>query len=266
LVFAVALSATFLVSFFPIALAAEAIFVASRIFFAKQTGKPLFTFVVLLGGVLMGNLFAACATGRPDYLRIVYSAPLFFFAVPLLLDERLIRLPSLAKFRPLLVLYVIVSFAECGYLMSSRPTQATQNIETRRGVVRTEFDQVLPYLQAHAPANEKVLIYPYEVTYSFLTATFSPTHYDFLQPGMHTPAQFEEARSELESDKTAIVVFDISFPSIIPEVWPSTPAEVLAHDPMGDFIFSHYRFCKVLRSGRRPFAYMVRKDLACPPD
>src|SRR2546427_332710 len=83
-------------------------------------------------------LLAAIATGRADYLRIVYVVPLFFFAFPLLLDARLVDLPQLSKLRPLLALYLVVSFAECFWFLSSRAAHASQVLATRRGLVRVE--------------------------------------------------------------------------------------------------------------------------------
>ena len=110
-------------------------------------------------------------------------------------------------------------------------------------------------------------MYPYDPLHQFLTATISPKHFDFLQPGMHSAAQFMEARQELAADNTDVVVLDLRFWAEIEIIWPATPAAEIAKDPLGDFILSRYRACRVLRSRTgRPFAYMVRKDLACPQD
>jgi hypothetical protein len=265
LILGVAAGAMVVVSLLPVLVLALAAAVGSKLLLGKLEATPLTRFVILTGAILFGTLIMVFATGRPDFNRMTYLEPLFFFAIPLLLDERLVRLPSLSNIQPLLIVALLTSFTDCAVVLASIGMRATHVVTTRRGLVKTnDPDQVLTYVQAHVPAGETVLFYPYAVMYSFLTATFSPTKYDFLQVGMHTPAQFEEARRQLEWARTPVVIFDLTFLAIVPETWPSTPAEVLASDPVGDFIFAHYQPCKILRSGRRPFAYMVRKDLPCP--
>ena len=231
--------------------------------------SPLSQYVVLGGAILLGVFLSTWATGRPDFLRMIYVTPLYLFSLPLLLDARLVRLPSFQRLRTIVTAFLLISFLAAGALMSWPGRIATNVVNTRRGVVRTTVpDEVVTYVQSHVPAGEKVLMYPYAVTYSFLTATMSPTKYDFLQVGMHTPEQFSEATRELEEAGTPVVIFDLAFRSIAPQTWPSTRAEDLAHDPMGDFIFQNYRGCRTLRRqiAGAPFLYMVRKDLPCPTD
>ena len=110
-----------------------------------------------------------------------------------------------------------------------------------------------------------MFVYPYRPLYYFLTATFSPTRFDYLQPGLHTPEQFQEASQQLAADWTPFVVFDPSFVGEkILQAWPATPPEALAKDPVRDFIFLHYRPCVALPSQAWRFVFMVRKDLSCP--
>lgn len=264
--FALALSAMITVSLLPLLTVFLGVGCVIKILIRRLEPTPLSLLIVLVGCVSLGNFLAALATSRPDYVRMVYSAPLLFFTIPLLLDPRLVRLPSLLKSQPLIAVYMLVSFILCSLLFGITASEASDVIVTRRGTFRTNKGEVLSYLQTHVAAGDKVLIYPYSAMYSFLSGTFSPTRFDFLQLGMHTPEQFEAARQELERDRTPVVLFDITFPGLITQVWPSTNSAALAHDPMSEFIFSHYRSCKILRPGNRPFAYMVRKDLACPPD
>jgi Dolichyl-phosphate-mannose-protein mannosyltransferase len=221
--------------------------------------------VVFSGAVLLGLLLATWATGRPDFLRIIFLAPLFFFAMPLLLDSRLIHMPSLANIQPLIVVCLLISFAIGGLFMSGNARAAQTTILTRRGLLKARAPQeVLPYLDANVRAGANVLVYPYAPTYSFLSATFNPGRYEYLQPGMHTTNDFNAVQRALQEDQTEVVIFDLTFPSVAPDVWPSTPAETLASDPTADFILRHYRPCKRLLAGERPFEFMVRKDLTCP--
>jgi hypothetical protein len=103
--------------------------------------------------------------------------------------------------------------------------------------------------------------------YYYLTATFSPTRYEYLQLGMHAPEQIKQAMDELASDRTEVVLYAVSFNAeTVSEVWPSTPDHVLAKDPVRDFLFAHYRPCRALESFRWTYVYMVRRDLRCPAE
>jgi hypothetical protein len=89
--------------------------------------------------------------------------------------------------------------------------------------------------------------------------------FDYLQPGLHTPEQFQEASQQLAAARISFVMFDPSFAGDkIPEAWPVTPEAALAKDPVRDFIFLHYRPCRALPSPPWRFVFMVRKDLNCP--
>jgi hypothetical protein len=67
-------------------------------------------------------------------------------------------------------------------------------------------------------------------------------------------------------DQTRIVLFEDSFREKIPEIFPSASPEVLtAHDPVADYIGTHYKKCANLNSQDYwHFVAMVRKDLQCP--
>src|SRR5438552_1539090 len=236
--------------------------IAAKILLGKVQPTPLMKLMILVGAVLLGEFLATWVTGRHDSLRMVFLAPLFFFVVPLLLDSRLVGLPALSNARPLVALFLLLSFAAVALVRW--PVNAHE-ISTHRGVLKSDMPEgVLPYLQGHIAPGSRLLTYPYLPLYSFLSGTFSPTRFEYLQLGMHTPAQFEEARQELERDRTPAVLLDITFPEMAAEVWPSTPANVLANDPTADFILSHYRGCATLMARGRPFEYMVRNDLVCP--
>ena len=256
-------SPTFVVCLLPLMILAVSATVTLRSLRSKTEITPPARFVILSGAVLLGLFLANWASGRHDFYRMIYLAPLIFFMLPLLLDARLVALPSLSRLKPLLVLLLLIPFTVFGFVMLP-PTKITKKVVTRRGVVQTlSPENVVPYVQSHEAAGDHLLVYPYLPMYAFLTGTLSPTRFDYLQLGMHTPEQFEEARQELERDGTAPVLFDFTFVGIMSHVWPSTPAEALATDPMGDYIMAHYHSCAILLARGRPFAYMVRKDLHC---
>ena len=222
-------------------------------------------FVVLHGAVLFGVFAATIATGRADFYRLTYIAPLFFLALPSLANGRLIGFPTLSKFQPLLAVLLGAAFIFCGLLLTTSARQSADRLDTRRGPIQTSVpDSVLPYLEARVAPGTKLLVYPYLPLYSFLSATISPTRFDYLQAGMNTPAQFEEATRELERDPNAAVLLQIDFRDSIARAWPATPAEIIASDPMGDYILDRYRVCRTLLGPQGPFAYMVRKNRPCP--
>src|SRR6476469_2041613 len=103
---------------------------------------------------------------------MVYVAHLYLFSFPLLLDVRLVSLPGFQRLRTVVTVFLLSAFLAAGALMSWPGRIAKNVVDTRRGVVRTTVpDEVITYVQSHVPAGEKVLMYPYAVTYSFLTAT-----------------------------------------------------------------------------------------------
>jgi hypothetical protein len=144
-------------------------------------------------------------------------------------------------------------------------SQASQRVETARGEIKTiAHDEVIPYVQAHLQPGTRVFVYPYFPLYYFLTQLVNPTPYEYLQPGMHTAEDLLKAQRALAHDSTPVVLFDPGFWTRDAEVWPSTPENALASDPLGDYILSHYKACRTLQMRTGSFVYMVRNDLSCP--
>jgi 4-amino-4-deoxy-L-arabinose transferase-like glycosyltransferase len=259
------LLATCVTAALPIVLLGAWSVVLTRLLLRKIELRADARFAVLHGAVLFGVFAATLATGRADFYRLAYMAPLFFFAIPSLADGRLLGIPTLAKLQPFTGSLLGAAFVLCGLLLTTSARQASYRLDTPRGPIRTSApDSILPYLDAHVAPGAKLLVYPYVPLYSFLSGTLSPTQFEYLQAGMNTPAQFEEARRLLERDPNTPVLFEIDFRDVMPHVWPATPAEVVASDPMGDYIFRHYRPCKTLFGPRGPFEFMVRKGVPCP--
>jgi hypothetical protein len=232
--------------------------------------KPLSAksgYYTLVSAILVGLLLGLLATRRPDFTHILYLAPLLCLVLAWAVDGQDWRWQSLKFLTPFLVLFVLFSFTAFGLSSLWGPLQAHYTLKTQRGVLKTTVpDTVLQYVQAYVPPGEKIFVYPYEPLYYYLTATFSPTRYEYLQPGMHSADQFQEAIRQVAADHTRVVLFELAFNEKIPWNFPSTPVGVLAQrDPVADYILANYKPCRgVTSSTSWRFVCMVRKDLTCP--
>ncbi len=230
----------------------------------KEQGMASSYYVLVCAGVL-GLVLSAVATGRPEHTHLMHLAPPFFVVLAWIVEGRGFRSPLLTKVQPLVVVCLLVSFTAVGMILIWNPLNAHQILKTRRGLLRSSYsDPVLEYVEAHVPPGEKMFVYPYQPLYNFLTATLSPTRYEYFQPGMHTSSQFQEAITQVNNDRTRTILYDPSFSEKIPRIWPATPLSVLVTDPLRDFIFSRYRPCRALASENWQFVFMIRKDLPCP--
>jgi hypothetical protein len=100
-----------------------------------------------------------------------------------------------------------------------------------------------------------------------LSGTHSPTRFEYLQAGMHTPQQFQEATRELSLDPSVPVLLEVSFASSkLSSIWPATPAGAAAGDPVADHALSHYRTCAVLKGANTDstFIFMMPFGKQCP--
>ncbi len=222
---------------------------------------------VLVSAVLSGLLLSTFLTKRPDFTHLNYLGPVFYLVLAWVLDGLDLQSRLWRSLMPVLVLYVFLSFTSFGMMTLLESLSAHYKVETPRGIVRTaDQDRTLEYILAHVKPGEKIFVYPYEALYYYLTATFSPTRFDFLQLGMHTADQFDKALQELDADQTRVVLFETSFYDKIPMGWPDTPVQVMtARDPIENYIFAHYRPCGAPASnGFWRFQFMVRKELPCP--
>jgi hypothetical protein len=212
----------------------------------------------------ISGLLLSVVVSRADILHFVYLAPLFYLPLAWIFDGIGLKLPASA--RHILTLLILASFTLLGAALVFSARGGHDRLQSRRGTLETSRpDSVVPYVQAHAPAGSKMLVYPYLPLYYYFTATYSPTRYDYLQPGMHTREQEEEAIREIASDRTFFALFEPAFNEKIATSWPNTPIEDVANDPLGDYLLRHYHSCKVLHSaGGWRFLFMVRNDLTCP--
>jgi 4-amino-4-deoxy-L-arabinose transferase-like glycosyltransferase len=224
-------------------------------------------YLVLLLSVSSGLLLSVLATRRPDFTHFTYLAPVYYLVLAVLLDGLGFRSRLWNKAAPIAVLYLFFSFTCFGMTLLLPALEASKKVAMAHGTVRTsDPDQDLEYVQAHVASGEKILVYPYAPLYYYLTATQSPTYFDYMQLGMHTPEQFQRAQMELAVERPRVVLYEISFVEKIPMAWPSTPLHsIAARDPLADYIVENYRPCSLLTpNGFWRFLFMVRKDTACP--
>jgi hypothetical protein len=196
----------------------------------------------------------------------MYLQPLFFLVLAWIVDGGDIPTNWFRKARPFLIAYVAIGFAALSLPLLMRAARAPYKITTPRGTVETSTkDTVLEYVRDKISPRETILVYPYLPLYYFLTETFSPSPYDYFQPGMNTPQQAEQVLGELKSKEVRVVLLESSFAEKIPTSWPGTPLSALAQDPVGSYIVREYRTCHILQSPEKwRFLFMVRKDLSCP--
>ena len=234
----------------------------------KGVAQDKWAYGVLVSAALSGLLFSTLLTRRPDFTHLNYLAPLFYLVIAWVLDG--FNLPSRLwhSIKPFFALGVFLSFTAFGMAMLWGPLGAHHELRTARGTLRTGVpNDALEYVQARVTPGERILVYPYQPLFYYLTGTFSPTRFDFLQPGMHTADQVRESLREFVADRTRVVLSITSFRDEIYLVWPNTPSEVVAaSDPVIDFIAGNYRQCSALAANSFwRFSLMVRKDTSCSP-
>jgi 4-amino-4-deoxy-L-arabinose transferase-like glycosyltransferase len=223
-------------------------------------------YYVLVSATLSGLLLSVLA-GRADVLHFVYLAPLLYLVLAWALEGRDVPFRLFQALLPGLRAFVLASFSFLAVALLAKTLNANVRNTTRRGPVNTASpDAVLSYVQAHVAPGSKILVYPYLPLYNYLTGTFSPSHYEYLMPGMHTPEQFREVAADLARENTP-VLYALSFSESIPTSWPNTPLAWIARDPVGDNIQRHYKPCRALDSSSPwRFVFMVPKGSPCPQD
>jgi Dolichyl-phosphate-mannose-protein mannosyltransferase len=226
---------------------------------------PDWSYYVLTSAAISGLLLSVVAA-RADYIHFMFLQPIFFLALAWLLDGRGIRDRFFIRMAPLFGFCFSVSLLAMAAQLLVFQASANTMVATRRGVIAMHAkDMLIDYIQSFTAPGEKILVYPYGSSYYYLTQTYSPTRYEFYQPGMHTDQQLHEMLAEFSAHPTRIVLFEPAFADHIPEAWPNTPVSALVRDPMADYIVREYRVCAMLDSATNwHFLFMVRKDLACP--
>ena len=222
-------------------------------------------YYVIVAATFAGLSLSAVVV-RADIIHFMYLQPLNCLVLAWLLDGRDLPGRLIRSTRHFFAAYVVVALALFGLAPLLGARSAHNQVATRRGVVTTRGkDTVIDYVQAHVPAGETILVYPYLPLYYYLTGTFSPGRYDYFQPGMHTREQADEIVRELATRRVDAVLFETNFLDKVSHSWPGTPLTEIAEDPVADYIVRNYRSCRVLNSPAEwRFLFMVRRDLVCP--
>jgi hypothetical protein len=235
----------------------------------RKNAGPRDCYYILTSAALSGLLLSILITNR-GLPHIMFLAPLFYIVLAWILDGSDIRSLLVSTAKPLVVFYLFVAFALFGLVLLTTALGAKHRLETRRGTLKDTYpDTVLSYVQTHLAPGSRVFVYPYQPLYYYLAATFNPTRYDYLQPGLHSPEQFDEVVREMAADRTPVVLLESSFGEAAVTAWPSTPLEILAKkDPVEEYVLSHYHRCGGPLTSENAwfYLYMVRKDLPCPVD
>jgi 4-amino-4-deoxy-L-arabinose transferase-like glycosyltransferase len=236
----------------------------------QRAPQAKFASYVVLSAALSGLLLSVVIV-RADIIHFMYLQPLFCLTLAWIFDGRDIPGRVFKVVSPFLNAYLVIAFVAFSMPLLMRAVRAPYQMETRRGVVTMPAnDTVVEFVQAHVAPGETILVYPYLPLYYYLTETYSPTRYEYFQPGMNTHEQSQEMVAQLASGRVRWVVFESSFAEKIPNSWPGTPLTAIANDPVADYIVRNYRTCAILKSPEDwRFQFMIRKDLirqdlACP--
>jgi 4-amino-4-deoxy-L-arabinose transferase-like glycosyltransferase len=231
----------------------------------REASRSKCNYYVVMCASLIGLLLSV-VIGRADIIHFMYLLPLWGLVLAWIVDGRDIPSRVLYKAKPFITAFVAIAFLLFALALLTRAAGSHVELASRRGQIRLpEGDSVIGYVQAHVAPGETMLVYPYLPLYYYLTATFSPSRYEYFQPGMHTPEQAHEMLSQLVVKRVRVVLFEPGFPQKIPTSWPGTPLSAVANDPVTDYILREYRNCKILQSANNwRFLFMVRKDAPCP--
>jgi hypothetical protein len=225
-------------------------------------------YYLLVSSVACGVSLSVALSRRADATHLFFVAPVLFLILPWLIQRRAVFrwLPGAGS--TWLVLFLLVSFSLYGAMLGWSRIKMAKPIPTRRGnIAMQEANGGLSYLLAHTRPGQKVFLYPCLALFYFLTDTYSPTRYDYLQPGMHTGGQFAEAIRAVEADQTPLILYNLSFFSNgLPRFFPSTPPAALAEEPMRNLLISRYHPCAVVGRGGDRYVAFWRGDLPCPPN
>jgi 4-amino-4-deoxy-L-arabinose transferase-like glycosyltransferase len=222
-----------------------------------------FTFV---SAFCLGLLISVLTTKRPDFVHLDYLAPIFYIVLAWAVQGLNLESRWWRSVVPFACFYLLISSTAFGLAMLAAPLGAHQQVATARGrVTLDDRDNSLEIAQRSVRPGEKILVYPYEPLYYYLTGTFSVTRHDFLQPGMHTPEQFQESLEALEANQTRVVLFDTSYKERLAWTSPNARMGVFnAHDSVSDYILAHYQKCEgPITNQYWSFLLMVRKDQPC---
>ncbi len=224
-------------------------------------------YFILVSAGCLGLTLSAIGTGRPDVQHLLFAGAPFAVVLAWALGGAASKSALLEKIRPLLAVYCLIFFSAFGmFFVVTGPLGSLHRLETRRGEIRIPRpDEVIPYLTRHVAPGEKIFVYPQQPLYYFLSGASNPTEFDFFQLGMTSPDQFAQALKEIQEQPPRLIVWDPAFHNVIvPIGWPATRLEILAHDPVRDFVLERYKPCTTLGGVNFRYVVLVETGRACP--
>jgi len=229
----------------------------------RQTAE-IYSRYVLISAASTGLLISVVVV-RADIIHFMYLAPLWYVLLAWIFGSRELSGRALAWIRPYLTMFAAVAFGLMAMAVLVTALGARVRTETRRGLITTGTrDSVLEFMRTHSRPGDTILVYPYLPLYYYLTETQSPSRYDYLQPGLNEPEQFEETIRSLRSQNVNMVLVEPWFAEKIATSWPATPLGAIARDPVAGYIARNYRVCQILSSASNwRFEYMLRREVAC---
>ena len=116
-------------------------------------------------------------------------------------------------------------------------------LETPAGAVRVEADdrKLLEMILTRVRPGESLFVFPYFATIYFLTRGVNPTHFSYLQPGLMTDADEEEALKELTAHPPEWVLYNDVPPEVYLKHWPSSDPKRLRMRSIEQFLHASYR-------------------------
>jgi hypothetical protein len=113
---------------------------------------------------------------------------------------------------------------------------------TPAGVIRVapEDRKLLDMILTRVRPGDSLFVFPYFATIYFLTHGVNPTHFSYLQPGLMTVADEEEALKELRARPPVWVLYEDVPPEVYLKHWPSSDPKRLRMNSIEQFLRENY--------------------------
>lgn len=201
--------------------------------------------LAFISAIASGLVVSTMVTGRREFFHLNFISPLLYVIFAFLLVGYDLHSRAANTLRNLFTFMLAFSLTSFGITALWQPVTAHDELFTQRGAVRMfQMDAGLAMASGVFEIGEPALVYPHEPMYYFLTGTHSAIRFDFLQHGMNTPAEFQQAAADLAANPPRLVLFQSAFRQKAETIWSSTPgAQFPSQDPVEDYLKSKYTRC-----------------------
>jgi hypothetical protein len=197
--------------------------------------------------VMLGLGFFMAEQHRPDIVRLFWGSQLLIIVNFFFLEYARKHIPqarlAVVLTTVVLALGLLIDVASYSY----RYTHNLFDLETRRGHVAAFEDwKVVEAISQCTAPNEKILVYPYNTTVYFLSQTWFPSHFPWLQYNYHHKEDFADAIKDMEASKVRVVVWDSSLTneSFAENGFPSYAMVKPEEMVMEKYLLENFRFVK----------------------